>query len=167
MHAADWIARLGLTPHPEGGFYREVYRSDESIPAGALPPRFAGERRIATSIYYLLEAGDFSAFHRIRSDEIWHFYAGGPLALHLISEEKLTTTYLGLSSDYPTAPQVVIPHGVWFAAEPCAGSTYSLVGCTVSPGFDFNDFELGSPEEVLRGVTAAPALLHRFFRHTG
>jgi len=164
MHAHDWIARLALAPHPEGGFYREVYRADDVIPAQALPPRFPGDRSVATSIYYLLEAGNFSAFHRIRSDEIWHFYAGGPLELHLVSEGNTRTVRLGLEADPDMAPQVVIPHGVWFAAEPCSTSEYSLVGCTVSPGFDFKDFEFGAPDLVFKGLAAVPPNLTRFFR---
>src|SRR5690349_13479691 len=83
-NAPFWISTLGLTRHPEGGWFRESYRSAESIPAGALPGRFGGERSICTSIYFLLERGECSALHRIRSDEIWHFHEGGPLIVHVL-----------------------------------------------------------------------------------
>lgn len=167
MNATTWIECLGLKPHPEGGFFREVYRSAETIPGAALPPRFLEERQIATSIYYLLERGDFSAFHRIRSDEIWHFYAGGPLDLHLVTGAQHTTISLGLDPSGGMFPQAVVPHGVWFAAEPRSGAAFSLVGCTVSPGFDFRDFEFGTEESVLGALRPAPSHLSRLFRTTG
>jgi uncharacterized protein len=143
MHDANtWIQDLCLTSHPEGGFYREVYRAAEKLDATALPDRFNGKRSISTAIYYLLQAGDFSAFHRIKSDEIWHFYAGGALELIVIYPDgRLGNLRLG-NGQSGNRPMHIIPHGSWFAARPLQGIAYSLVGCTVAPGFDFNDFEM-------------------------
>lgn len=137
------IQQFGLLPHPEGGYYRETYRSTESVAHGALPARFGGERSFATAIYFLLEKGNFSAFHRIRSDECWHFYAGQTLWVHLIhSDGKWETVHLGNDWQNGETFQYVVPAGCWFSSEPAQGSAYSLVGCTVAPGFDFADFEL-------------------------
>ena len=115
--AAQWIGRLGLVPHPEGGHFRETYRAAESIPAAALPPSFGGSRAIATAIYYLLRAGERSALHRIRSDEIWHHYAGGPLYLAMITPDgELSTATLGTDLDRGESPQLVVPARWWFGA---------------------------------------------------
>jgi hypothetical protein len=144
-----WISKLGLTPHPEGGFFREVYRSSEQVAAAHLPQRFLGDRSFCTSIYYLLQAGDFSAFHRIQSDETWHFYAGGALELHMLQGSSYSVVMLGSRPDRGELLQYTVPYGVWFASRPRVGSDYSLLGCTVSPGFDFKDFEMGTEEQVL------------------
>ncbi len=85
--AQYWIDRLNLIPHPEGGYYRETYRSELSIPRDALPPQFTGPRPVSTAIYFLLESNNFSAFHRLRSDELWHFYAGSPITVHVIEPD--------------------------------------------------------------------------------
>jgi predicted cupin superfamily sugar epimerase len=143
-----WIKQLGLEPHPEGGHFAEVYRSAESIPKQALPSRFGGDRTFCTGIFYLLEAGDFSAFHRIKSDETWHFYAGGPLDVLMLSKEGVTTVRLGCELHKGQVLQMTVPAEVWFAARPVEGSGYTLTGCTVSPGFDFADFEMGSRQEL-------------------
>ena len=144
-----WVSHLGLASHPEGGYFREVYRSAELVASAHLPDRFPGARNFATSIYYLLEAGDFSTFHRIKSDETWHFYAGGPLELHMVQGESHSIVIIGNRPDRGELLQYTVPHGVWFASRPLAGTSYSLLGCTVSPGFDFGDFEMGTPDQVL------------------
>jgi uncharacterized protein len=143
MTAGEIIQHLQLRPHPEGGFYKEVYRSEGLIEEHCLPKSFGGSRHHATSIYYLLQCGDYSAFHRIKSDEIWHFYAGGSLLLHLLSDDGVYQR-VTLGSDLAKGAtfQFVMPAGVWFAAEPAPGTDFTLAGCTVSPGFDFRDFEL-------------------------
>ncbi|MFM1846762.1 MAG: hypothetical protein RL417_236 [Pseudomonadota bacterium] len=164
MHAKAWIDRLNLQPHPEGGFFRETYRATEDFAASALPPRFRGTRSHSTAIYYLLEAGNFSAFHRIHSDEVWHFYAGGPLEIHVVSGGTYSKIDLGLDAERGFLPQAVVPHGAWFAACPHSGTEFSLVGCTVSPGFDFADFELGTVDGVLGALPERQAALARFFR---
>jgi predicted cupin superfamily sugar epimerase len=150
MHAAEtWIKRLNLRPHPEGGFFRETYRAAESVAADQLPPRFGGARSFSTAIYFLLGAGHFSAFHRIKADEIWHFYAGGPLDLYVIQPDgQLITQRLGLNVEHGELPQRVIPANHWFAARPAPASPYTLVGCTVAPGFDFADFELATTTQL-------------------
>lgn len=137
--AQDWIKELNLLPHPEGGYYKEVYRSEEEIVAELLPGDRSGIRSVSTAIYFLLEGKDFSAFHRIKSDEIWHFYAGSSLMIYAIDEEGLLTEY-PLSSEIPIQ---IIPKNNWFSAELKNKESFALVGCTVAPGFDFDDFEMG------------------------
>ncbi|MCA1809717.1 MAG: cupin domain-containing protein [Kiritimatiellia bacterium] len=140
----DLVRRLDLRPHPEGGYYRETYRAAESIPAAGLPPRYAGPRSMGTAIIFLLPTGRHSRWHRLRSDEIWHFYAGAPLELYDISAAgELRLTLLGEPLGNPSAVcQAVVPAGHWFAARPRPGGAFALTGCTVAPGFDFQDFEL-------------------------
>lgn len=143
LTATQLVAQLQLLPHPEGGFYKEQYRSVESIPASALPDRFSGSRPFGTAIYFLLEQGNFSAFHRIQSDECWHFYAGDPLeVLEITPEGELKSTLLGNDLGAGQVFQYIVPAGCWFGSRTVAGGVFSLVGCTVAPGFDFNDFEL-------------------------
>jgi len=144
------IESLGLLPHPEGGHYRETYRAGESVAQAALPARFAGDRSHGTAIYYLLKSGDRSKLHRIASDEIWHFYEGGALLIVAIAPVgDLTVTRLGRDFAAGDVPQHVVPAGHWFGALPAEGSDYALTGCTVSPGFDFADFELANRAALL------------------
>jgi len=142
--AAFWIEKYNLSPHPEGGFYAETYRAAESIAKSALPARFNGDRSFSTGIYFLLESHNFSAFHRIQADEMWHFYAGEPLEVFVIHQESraLEVIKLGNDPDQGETFQAVVPAGAWFASRPAKGSGYALVGCTVAPGFDFADFEM-------------------------
>jgi predicted cupin superfamily sugar epimerase len=147
---SNWIEKLNLIPHPEGGYYRETYRADLSLAGSVLGPGFQGSRAVSTAIYYLLKAGQVSKFHRIRSDELWHFYDGVPLIIHGLDERKGYFNFR-LGCREGTFPQVVIPAGVWFAAEiepGCAGDDFALVGCTVAPGFDFQDFEMAEPRRL-------------------
>jgi len=131
------VKNLDLLPHPEGGFYKETYRSEISSDYDG----FDGKRNVATGIYYLLSEGDFSAFHRIKSDETWHFYAGEALELVEITPGgKLIKTLIGNQFEKGEQPQYTVNAGNWFASK--SSGTYSLVGCTVYPGFDFQDFEL-------------------------
>lgn len=142
--ATYWVEKYNLLPHPEGGYYAETYRSSEGINKDALPERFTGNRTFSTGIYFLLEANDFSAFHRIKSDEMWHFYAGEALDIFVIYPEtgNLEIIKLGSNPDNGETFQAVVPAGTWFGSRPAMGSSYSLVGCTVAPGFDFEDFEM-------------------------
>lgn len=145
--AAFWIERLDLRPHPEGGYFRETYRASETIDSAGLPARFEGARVFATAIYFLLTRDAFSAFHRIRSDELWHFYAGAPITIIVLDADgkgQLATHALGRDPTRGESLQVVVPAGAWFAAEVASAGAYGLVGCTVAPGFDFADFELGA-----------------------
>ena len=141
-----------MQPHPEGGFFAETYRSAERIPQDALPARFAGTRAFSTAIYFLLESHNRSALHRIQSDEVWHFYAGGPLEVFVIEPDSgaLTVIRLGNRPDRGEVFQAVVRAGCWFGSKPMAGSDFSLVGCTVAPGFDFADFDLADRANMLR-----------------
>ena len=139
MNARDFVKELGMHPHPEGGYYLENYRSDLAIQVDG----FNGQRSTCTSIYFLLEKNQFSALHRIKSDEIWHFYEGDPLEIIEITPEgKHSTTTLGRNILAGEKLSYVVKAGNWFASRPFAISEFSLVGCTVSPGFDFQDFEM-------------------------
>lgn len=143
MTSKFFIDYLNLLPHPEGGYFKETYRAPESIPAGALPNSCTGARSFSTAIYYLLQQGEFSAFHRIQSDECWHFYAGQTLLIHIIyPDEQYACVKLGTNIDAGETFQFVVPATSWFASEPAIGSAFALVGCTVAPGFDFEDFEM-------------------------
>ena len=140
---ADLVKAYNLAKHPEGGFYKETYRADALIDQHALPVAFSGSRNVSTAIYYLLPEGEKSRLHRILSDEIWHFYLGGPLEIIEISVEgDLRKTVLGQNIHNGEVVQHMVPAGSWFGARPLAGSEFCFVGCTVAPGFDFADFEM-------------------------
>lgn len=144
------IDTLGLLPHPEGGFYKEVYRSQGVIPQQALPKAYQGNRNYATGIYFMLTSDTFSAFHKIHQDEAWHFYLGDPLRIHMISPEgDYEAVVVGNQIQDGQQLQFVVPGGYWFAAEVVHPGTYSLVGCTVAPGFDFQDFTMPSQSEMM------------------
>jgi predicted cupin superfamily sugar epimerase len=156
------IDRLGLLPHPEGGFYRETYRASLNLSAASLKPHFPGDRHASTAIYYLLAHGDRSRFHRIRADEIWHFYLGDPLqVIELTENGGATVTLLGTDLAAGHVPQHVVPAGRWFGACPAPGSAFSLVGCTVAPGFDFADFEMAKRDSLLRSYPQASDWIER------
>ncbi len=146
-----WIQKLKLVPHPEGGYYREVYRSNESIEREALPSRFSKAHVFGTSIYFLLSGKQTSALHRLKSDEIWHFYLGSPAEIILLfADGRIEQKILGRQLEQNQALQVVIPHGCWFGARVAEADSFTLMGCTVAPGFDFADFELADREELVR-----------------
>lgn len=149
MNADFWINKLGLSNHPEGGYFREVYRSDELIKNEDLPNRFNSGRNFSTSIYFLLNQKQISSFHKLKSDEIWHFYTGSPITIHIISNNgNYKELKLGLNFNSGENPQIIIPHNNWFAAELLDKSYFSLIGCTVAPGFDFSDFFLGKRKDL-------------------
>jgi uncharacterized protein len=167
MTAQNWIDQLGLQAHPEGGYFAEVYRSPEQIPAEALPARYQGPRSFGTSIYFLLKQDGFSAFHRISSDEGWHYYAGNsPIWLYVIAPDgTLTEHVLGPDIVNGQTFQVVVPAQHWFAAHVAeAPDAYGLVGCTVQPGFDFADFELADREALSGQFPPHRALIARLTR---
>ncbi|MFH1198303.1 MAG: cupin domain-containing protein [bacterium] len=148
--AKEWIEKLNLLPHPEGGYFKEIYKSKETIDNSALPQRYSGDRNFYTSIYYLLEGKNFSAFHRLKSDEIWHFYNGSPLLIYLISPNgDFQEIVLGINIADGEVPQFLIPAGSWFAAKVRDEKSFSLIGCNVSPGFEYADFELGLRNELV------------------
>ena len=164
-NTAYWVRHLKLQPHPEGGFYKETFRSAELISKDALPERFTGSRCFYTAIYFLLEQGNFSAFHRIQSDECWHFYAGDPLQIHIIhTDGNYTSILLGNQPDKGEQFQAMVPAGAWFASETAQGGSYSLVGCTVSPGFDFTDFELADADTLSAMYPDKEVLIRRLCR---
>lgn len=142
MTAAEIVEHLDLRPHPEGGWFSETWRSEEKIPAAGLPARYGEPRAFSTAIYFLLEAGQFSAFHRLRSDELWFHHAGGALDTWRIDEQGVLHTETLSPAD--ARWQMVFPRGQWFAARPAEGVEFVLVGCVVAPGFDFADFELAN-----------------------
>ena len=167
MEKAEVIIRqLNLKPHPEGGYYSESYRSTGILlPLGAVPA-LPGERNFSTAIYFLLTRGSFSAFHRIRQDEIWHFYKGSPLTIHVLTAGgKYVVHRLGNRLEKGERPQVVVAGGDWFAAALSNGKgDYALVGCTVAPGFDFSDFEIAHREALLREFPSCSQVIRQYTR---
>ncbi|MES2645521.1 MAG: cupin domain-containing protein [Bacteroidota bacterium] len=159
------VQQLNLLPHPEGGWYAETYRSPETLIKETLPGRFNGNRSFSTAIYFLLPAGVFSAFHRIQSDECWHFYEGDPLNIYVIDNTGiLSVIKLGSNLLNGETFQAVVPAGCWFASKPSINNNYSLVGCTVAPGFDFADFELADGAELSAIYPIHTALINSLCR---
>lgn len=157
--------RLDLQEHPEGGYFKETYRSHGIIRKEALPPAFSGDRNYATSIYFLLTSTNFSAFHRIRQDEIWHFYEGSPIALHVLKPDgRYQEVILGSDVSKGQHFQYVVEAGDWFASEVKESESYSLAGCTVAPGFDFEDFEMASKKRLVAKYPAHEELITRLTR---
>ena len=146
------IALLNLTPHPkEGGYFRETYRSLETIPEKTLPRRYKGMRSFATAIYYLLTPETFSAMHRLQSDEIFHFYLGDPVEmLQLWPDGSSKVLTLGSDILKGMQPQVVVPRGVWQGARLLKNGKFALLGTTLSPGFEFADYESGQRDELIK-----------------
>lgn len=144
--ATFWINKLGLKRHPEGGFYVETYRSGEKVAGSALPSRFKSDHTFGTAIYFLLRSEDISAFHRIKSDELWFFHAGSSVDVYFLTEQGMERHRLGNSE---AAFQLVVPANTWFGAKVVDGGSFTLVSCTVSPGFEFEDFELASRHDLL------------------
>jgi len=148
--AQTYIQALQLLPHPEGGFYRETYRSLQTVAVAQAADGAPVPRHVSTGIYFLLEHGNFSAFHKIRSDEMWHFYAGDALeVLELADDGSLRCTRLGQDMGQGEVFQHVVPAHTWFASRVAGGGAFSLVGCTVAPGFDFADFDMADRAALL------------------
>lgn len=141
--APGLVAELQLAPHPEGGFYRETYRATATLPGT--------QRSVCTAILYLLGEGQRSRLHRIDADELWHFYRGDPLeVIELVPGAGVRVTTL-----CEAHPQHVVKAGTWFGSRPAPGSRFALVGCTVSPGFEFAHFELGERAALAAAFPAA------------
>ncbi|WP_370511870.1 cupin domain-containing protein [Telmatospirillum sp. J64-1] len=153
LTAEKVIALLDLVPHPEeGGFFRETWRAGEGIEPSALPGRYTGRRSFGTAIYYLLTPGTFSHLHRLKSDEVFHFYLGDPVEqLHLNPDGTSRRVVLGTDLEAGQSPQVVVPAGVWQGARLVDGGRLALLGCTVAPGFEFADYDHGKAEDMLAG----------------
>jgi uncharacterized protein len=161
--AQYWINHLGLSPHPEGGYYRATYKSDLTIARSALPSSYQGDRSASTAIYFLLDGRDFSAFHRIASDEVWQFYCGSSLVVYVIDPEgDYSELHLGGGSD--EVFQAVVKAGCWFASRVKDAAGFALVGCTVAPGFDFADFELAVRSELVAAYPQHRKLLEELTR---
>jgi predicted cupin superfamily sugar epimerase len=159
--AAEIIRLLNLVPHSlECGFYREIYRSGGTVPAAAIPGH-GGDRSFCTFIYYLLPEGEVSRLHRLKSDEMWHFLAGGPLKLVELDPATggASTTVLGQGINVGQGLFHLFKAGTWFGAFPEKGAGYSLVGCAVSPGFEIGDFEAGRRDELVRKFPRARDLI--------
>jgi uncharacterized protein len=191
-----WIDKLALQPHPEGGYYRQTYRADLVLPKAGLPREFSGPRPASTAIYFLLDQNNFSAFHRLRSDELWHFYLGAPLLVHVIDDNgSYSVIRLGANPGAGEVFQAVVKAGCWFASElapeiaqtdvareKAAGKEkrvfaktttsrqssdrqrFALAGCTVAPGFDFEDFELAKRAQLVALYPQHQALITRLTR---
>ena len=161
----ELVKALALQPHPEGGWYRETYRAAETVASSALPERYDGPRSHATAIYFLLDAAGFSALHRLKSDEQWHFYSGSTLTIHVIHPDgRYAPVRLGPDLDRGETFQAVVPHGCWFGASVDAPDGHALVGCSVAPGFDFADFEMASRRDLCRTFPDHARLITRLTR---
>ena len=154
------IKELDLNPHPEGGYFAETYRSNGIIPATS--GLASGDRSVSTAIYYLLRSKDISRFHRIGSDEVWHHYMGTAVTLHIIHDDGLyEAKYVGKTLEDGEKPQCIIPAGAWFGATVDKESSYSLCGCTVAPGFDFDDFEMADRYRMLQAFPEHEAIIEK------
>lgn len=149
-NAEYYISKLGLEPHPEGGFYKRTFESGEKTSDQELSVSFEGTRLLYTSIYFLLDSNNISHFHRLKSDELWYYHAGSPLTVHVIDENGEYKEFkLGINLDEGEVPQVLVPKNSIFGSSVTDQDAFSLVGCMVSPGFEFRDFELFTQDELL------------------
>ncbi len=163
--ATQLINTLKLQPHPEGGHYRQTYRANESLKASELPERFGGERAFSTAIYFLLQNDEFSALHKIKQDEIWHFYDGVPLSLHVIARDgTYSTEKLGKNINRGLRPQALVRAGNLFGAALDDPDGFALCGCTVAPGFEFDDFEMPSRISLLEEFPKHKVLIEKLTR---
>lgn len=143
----EWARQLDLAPHPRGGWYRETWRSELTVPQSALPPDYTGSRTAGTAILFLLMPGRQSAWHTVRSTEIWLYHRGSPLLLQFGPDHRSAATHvLGADITAGAHPQLVVPARHWQRARP-RDDEPSLVSCVVVPGFDFADFALGAPTD--------------------
>lgn len=162
-NATYWISHLHLQPHPEGGFFREVFRSSVDVPKSDLPVGFKSSRRLATSIYYLLRSGEISKLHRLRSDELWYFHAGCPLKIMYIDQEgNRHSAILGSNPEKAEVLYFHVPAGNIFAAEVVDPETFSLVSCVVTPGFEFEDFEMFPKDDLLQAYPRLSEFIEKY-----
>ena len=157
MKAKELIEKLQLLHHPEGGWYRETYRSAETM-----TNKNGAKRNVCTAIYFMLEGRDKSHFHCIQSDETWFFHNGNPLEIVMIADGKLQSILLGNNLLKGEIPQFTVPAKTWFAARIKSATGYSLVSCTVAPGFDFSDFELAEREKLMKEFSELEAVIREF-----
>lgn len=164
--AEEIIKKLGLEPHPsEGGFFREVYRSDESIMMDCLPNRYKSDRNISTSIYYMLTPDSFSSMHKLKSDEIYHFYLGDPVTILLLFPDG-ASKIITLGADIMSGQelQVVVPRDTWQGSFLNEDGEFALMGTTVAPGFDYDDFEAGDRDELIKQYPQQEELIRKLTR---
>lgn len=160
--AKYYIDKLKLMQHPEGGYYREIYRSGEYINIESLPERYGNKRVFSTSIYFLLEGKQVSKFHRLKSDEVWHFYDGCPLKIYIINADKnINEITLGKDLSKGNIFQFTVEKNNWFGAELIEKNSFALIGCSVSPGFDFEDFELADRNILLENYPEFKNIIKR------
>ncbi len=166
MDAGDVIRMLGLEPHAgEGGYYRETYRSGGSIPTSALPDGYRGERTFGTAIYYLITPESFSTLHRVRGDELFHFYLGDPVdMLRLYPDGSSGELILGSDIASGQILQCTVPGGVWQGLRLSDGGRFALLGTTMAPGFEYEDFELGDRERLVKEYPVFRDRILRFSR---
>ena len=157
MNAQDIISKLEMLPHPEGGYYKETYRSEEQT-----INKEGNKRNTSTAIYFLLENNNISHFHRIKSDELWFFHQGNAIEIVSIQNDELVSITLGNDIDKGEVPQAVIPANVWFASSVKDGSGFGLVSCTVAPGFDFADFKMAKQDELLQEYPMFESVIKKY-----
>jgi len=163
LKAKQYIKKLKLKKHPEGGYFKEIYRSGEIILGEHLPKRFKSSRNFSTSIYFLLEEKQFSNFHLLKSDELWHFYDGCDVIIYIINDKgKLSIEKIGRGKNHKF--QIIIGKNNWFAAELSDKKSFALVGCTVSPGFEFEDFVMGNRGELIKQFPKYQRVIEKFTR---
>lgn len=163
MDVRNIIEKLALAPHPEGGYYRRTYQCGQVLTPRGMPCGFEQPRPVSTAILFLLRAGQYSRLHRIRQDELWHFHLGGPLRLVWIDKVgRAREVILGPDIFNGQALQFAVPGGQWFGATPAPGSGFSLVGCTVAPGFDFTDLQMARRHELERRFPLALDCIREF-----
>jgi predicted cupin superfamily sugar epimerase len=156
--AVQLIKRLRLKKHPEGGYFKQTYTADTIVNvAGYDKPRY-----ISTAIYYMLVGDQFSALHRIKSDELWHHYTGGSLTLYAIEIDNGKLSKIKMGKRRGEAPQVAIKANTWFAASLNDKKSYCLLGCTVSPGFDYRDWELGKRNDLIKMYPQHRMIIERY-----
>ncbi len=143
------IQRLRLEPHPEGGWFRQTYVSSDTLSSAALP-RHPGERPCSTSIYFLTTSENFSAFHRIRSDEMWYHHSGDAVSIEIIYRDGERDTLVIGPVELGYEPQALVPAGTWFASHVSDNGRWALVGCSVAPGFDYSDYELADQYRLIK-----------------
>ena len=155
LTAEYYIKELNLLAHPEGGYYRETYRSTgESIFKG-----FEGTRSFSTAIYFLLKDAEKSHLHKIKSDELWFFHAGDPIEILILIDQKLQIVTLGSGIEKGEMLQCIVPAGAWFGARVKGSRGFALVSCTVAPGFDFIDFELAEHKKISQDYLAYDSIV--------
>ena len=160
-----WIDKLKMEQHPEGGYYKRLYASEENIRTVGLPERFTSTRRLMSCIYFLLTADNFSSFHKLQSDEIWNFYTGQAVKLTtIIARGELNQKLLGPDMEQGQAFQLAVPANTWMAAEIVDDSGFALLGCTVAPGFQFEDWELGERKKLLQLFPKHEEVINRLTR---